>query len=127
MEPKKILIADDEKDLRDALRETLEGAGFAVLEAKDGEEAVDIAFREHPDLILLDIMMPKMNGHEALRTIRRDSWGKKAKVITLTSLDDATSVSNATFLKTNAYIIKSSESLADILKKVKQQLAGYTD
>jgi len=127
MEPKKILIADDEKDLRDALREALEGAGFSVLEAVDGEEAVSIALTERPDLILLDIMMPKMNGHEALRAIRRNPWGKNAKVISLTALDDATSISNAVFLKTGEYIIKSSASLADIVKKVKQHLVGYTD
>ena len=71
--------------------------------------------------------MPKLNGHQTLKALRADSWGKTAKVILLTSLDDATNVSEAVELKSNDYIMKSNASLESILKKVTQHLAGYYD
>ena len=124
---KKILIVDDEQDLRDALSVALGAAGFSTLTAADGETGLSVALAEKPDLILLDIAMPKMNGHQTLSRLRRDSWGKDVPVLLLTNYDDPANIVEGVELKSNDYIIKSSESLESIVKKVKQQLAGYHD
>lgn len=122
---KKILIVDDEKDLRDALGEALEHAGYQTLSASDGEEGVTKALEEKPDLILLDIMMPNMNGHEALARIRKDAWGKDAKVLLLTASDDPADVVNVVQNEGTDYLVKSNWSLEDVVKRVKQSLLGY--
>jgi DNA-binding response OmpR family regulator len=122
-----ILIVDDEKDLRDALGTALRQAGFTVLEALDGPQGLQLAELEKPDLILLDIMMPNMSGHQVLREIRMKPWGMRMKVILLTNSDDPTNISQGAELKSNDYIIKSQTSLEDIIKKVKQHLVGYHD
>jgi DNA-binding response OmpR family regulator len=124
---KKILVIDDEKDLRDALRVALTSAGYSVSEAEDGQNGLVLAEDERPDLILLDIMMPNMSGHQVLREIRMKPWGMRMKIILLTNSDDPTNISQGVELKSNDYIIKSQTSLSDIVKKVKQHLAGYTD
>jgi DNA-binding response OmpR family regulator len=120
-----ILIVDDEKDLRDALGTALRQAGFTVLEALDGPQGLQLAELEKPDLILLDIMMPNMSGHQVLRELRMKPWGMRMKVILLTNSDDPANISQGAELKSNDYIIKSQTSLEDIIKKVKQHLAGY--
>lgn len=122
---KTILVVDDEKDLREALTTSLTSAGYTVVTANDGKEGLALAQAEKPDLILLDIVMPHVNGHEMLHELRRDAWGKNVPVILLTNADDATNVAQGIELKSNDYIIKAQTSLEDIAKKVKQHLAGY--
>ncbi len=124
---KKILVVDDDTDLREALDSALTDAGFETLTANDGAEGLRIALENKPDLILLDIMMPTKTGHEMLGALRRDPWGKTAPVIFLTNFDDATNIAQGFEQKGNEYIIKSSTSLDSIVKKVKQYLAGYHD
>lgn len=68
-----ILIADDESHIRDTVRAYLQEAGFRVLTAQDGREAVFVTRQEKPDLVILDVMMPEMNGWDAARLIRRES------------------------------------------------------
>jgi CheY-like chemotaxis protein len=121
----KILVVDDEQDLRDALSEALIDAGYEVVKATNGQECVELALVHKPDLILLDIMMPHMDGHQALKEIRKDPWGKNVKVLMLTVSGDPTHISNAVAFGSDDYLIKSNTSLSDILKKVKQALAGY--
>ncbi len=122
-----ILIIDDEKDLRDALGMALRNAGFTVLEAIDGQSGLQLAETQKPDLILLDIMMPNMSGHQVLRELRMKPWGMRMKVLLLTNSDDPSNISQGVELKSNDYIIKSQTSLGDIIKKVKQHLVGYHD
>ncbi len=71
--PRTILVVDDEKTLRETLAESLEGEGFAVIQAADGREAVDKFRRHHPDLVLLDLMLPEISGTEVCRLIRAES------------------------------------------------------
>jgi CheY-like chemotaxis protein len=120
-----ILVVDDEKDLRDALRIKLESTGFTVIEAVDGEDGLAKAELHKPDLILLDITMPKMNGHQVLNQIRQTPWGLRIHVLILTNADDPHNIAQGVVLHTDDYIIKSQTSLEDIVKKVKQHLAGY--
>ena len=125
MNQKKILVIDDDTDLREALQTSMHSAGYDVLTAADGEGGLLSAFANKPDLILLDISMPKMNGLQVLHTLRRDPWGKDVQVLLLTNADDPTNIVHGVEQKSNDYIIKSQTSLENILKKVKQQLAGY--
>jgi DNA-binding response OmpR family regulator len=124
---KKILIIDDENDLRKALRTTLESAGYGVEEAENGMQGLSIAKTYNPDLILLDISMPRMTGHQVLRELQLHPSGKEASVILLTNSDNPSDIARGATLKSDDYIIKSQTSLQDILKKVKQHLAGYHD
>ncbi|MFH1192117.1 MAG: response regulator [bacterium] len=73
----KILLVDDDKLLVKTWGDKFRNSGFDVFIAYNGEQGMEVAFREHPDLILLDILMPKVDGMEALKKIRKDKWGKK--------------------------------------------------
>lgn len=81
----KVLAADDDPDILDLISYRLERSGCEVLRAVDGEEALDLARREHPDLAVLDVMMPKMDGYEVTRQIRSDPLTARIKVILLTA------------------------------------------
>lgn len=120
----KILIVEDEKDLREALRDVLDSENYSVLEAGTGAEGVKTALSEHPDLILLDILMPEMDGITALKKIRKDAWGKSAKVIILTNLNPSQE-RIITDLITNEpldYLIKSDWKIYDVVKKIEEAL-----
>jgi CheY-like chemotaxis protein len=84
-----ILIAEDHHDSREALGALLEAFGFKVLLAVDGLQAVELARRDHPDLILMDVMMPALDGLEATRRLRGFPDTRDIPIITLTALDQA--------------------------------------
>jgi len=85
MDKKKILIADDEQSVRELVKRLL-SQNHIVLEAGDGEEAIEIARREEPDLILMDIMMPKVDGYTACYQIKQDQATKAIPVVMLTGV-----------------------------------------
>ena len=116
---KRILIVEDELDIREAMAEALTQEGFSVSTAGNGSEGLKKSIEEKPDLILLDIIMPMMNGHEMLEKLRSDAWGKKAKVIMLTSMDDVKNISQAHSGAITDYLIKAHSSLSEIVAKVK--------
>lgn len=121
-ETKKVLIVEDESDLREALTTALGAEGFAVLGAADGEAGLQVALGEHPDLILLDITMPKMNGLDVLRALRADAWGKEVKVIVMTNHDDMGKIAEVLEAGGNEYVVKADASLAGIVAKAKEKL-----
>ena len=84
-----ILIAEDHLDSRDALRALLEAFGYRVIVAADGRQAVDMAISEHPDLVLMDIMMPEMDGFEATRALRGDARTANLPIIAVTAMEGA--------------------------------------
>jgi two-component system, OmpR family, alkaline phosphatase synthesis response regulator PhoP len=116
---KKVLVVDDEKDLRDAVKTALVYEGFEVEVAEDGVEGYAKAREMHPDLILLDILMPKQNGIDMLKAIRKESWGKDTQVIIMTVLDDMAKISEALESGANEYLVKTDVSLGGIVEKVK--------
>lgn len=118
-----ILIVEDEKDLREALFTVFAAEAFEVLVAEDGEEGLAKALSEHPDLILLDLMLPKKSGQEVLDALREDEWGKNAKVIVLTALEDLETLSSTIEKGGTDYLVKSDWKLQDIVAKVKERLA----
>jgi DNA-binding response OmpR family regulator len=119
---KKILIVEDEKDLQEALATALAYEEFVVVKASDGEEGLAVAEAEKPDLILLDITMPKMDGLEVLRTLKKSEWGKDIKVIVMTALDDLEKVAEVMDAGGDEYVVKTQVSLGDIMKKIKTKL-----
>lgn len=123
MSPKRIVcIVEDEVPLLHALCDKLSREGFATLEARNGEEGLAVILREHPDLILLDIVMPKMDGMTVLKKLREDAWGKSAKVIILTNLSDMDNMSAAIIHGSYNYLVKSDWRLEDIVVRVKEAL-----
>lgn len=122
---KKVLIIEDETDIREAIAEAIAEAGFVVSTAENGLVGFNKAITEKPDLILLDVVMPVMNGHETLKKLRQDPWGRSAKVVMLTSMDDVKNIGSAHEEKITDYLIKAHSSLEEILNKVR--LLIYTD
>ena len=121
---KTILIVEDEKSLRDAIADILRLKDFLPLEARNGREGLELAFSRHPDLILLDLIMPAMDGITALKKIREDAWGEKVPIIILTNLSETKEqfVDNTVTHKSTYYLIKSDWKLHDIIKKIEEIL-----
>lgn len=120
---KKILIAEDETTLRKILADMISQNGFEVLEAGDGEESLKKSFNEHPDLILLNILMPKIDGLAMLEKLREDEWGKNVPVIILTNVDpDGKELEKIIEYKASYYLIKSKTNMENIIIKIKELL-----
>ena len=122
---KKILVVEDERPLREALRDILTDSGYSVLEAVDGEKGLALALAEHPDITLLDLVMPKMNGTDMLTLLRADAWGKDAAVIILTNLsaDSGELVRNVVSGAPLFFLVKSDWNIHDVVDKVQEVLA----
>ena len=120
---KTVLVVEDDIALRELCADALTEAGYHVLLAPNGQEGVTAALTHHPQIILMDIMMPIMDGHEATRHIRADEWGRTARIIYLTNLSDPENVFTAFEHGSVEYIIKSSNSIGEIVNKVR--LAMY--
>lgn len=122
---KKILIVDDDriflKILHDAL--VVGGSGeYEVFSAFDGQEGFDIAKKEKPDLIMLDLVMPVLSGIEFLKKLRAEEWGAGIPVIVETQLSDLEKMSEGMELGVRGYIVKSDYSIDAILQQVKDVL-----
>ena len=105
MEKKKVLIVDDEENVRYIVRSMLGKENF-VLEAKDGEAAVNMARSYKPDIILMDIMMPNMDGYTACHTIKQDPATKAIPVVMLTALGQELNVKLSQEMGADGYITK---------------------
>ena len=115
------MIVEDESSLREAIVDILNREGFLPIEAKNGKEGIEVALSKHPDLILLDLIMPEMDGMTALKKIRANSWGSNVPVIILTNLS-ATSeqlVQDMITTKPTYYLVKSDWKIHDVVDKIK--------
>lgn len=125
--PKTILIVEDEQSLLDVLASKLSACGFSVLKAENGENGLNLALKHHPDLILLDIIMPKMDGMTMMHRLREDVWGSTARIIILTNLMDNEKVVEAMKNKASDYLIKTDWKLKDLVEIIKNKLGlNYT-
>lgn len=120
---KKVLIVEDDPAMLAILAERIAQEGFAVLQAQDGQQGLSIALREVPDLILLDLLMPKVSGTDMLSQLRKDSRGARVPVIILSNLNENDAASKTAQLKATSYIVKSNTSLAAIVGEVKKMLS----
>lgn len=119
---KKILIIEDEASLMKALIDKFNKIGVEILIARNGEEGLAVALADHPDLILLDIVMPRMDGITLLKILRKDKWGSKVPVILLTNLSDAEKIVEAKDRGVSDYLVKSDWRIEDVAEVVKKKL-----
>lgn len=115
---KKILLAEDDKFISLAYLDGLKRAGYEVEHAKNGKEALEKAKSFLPDLIFLDIIMPEMNGFEALEEIKKDESLKNIPVIVLSNLGQDTDIKKGKELGAIDYLIKANFSMAEVIKKI---------
>jgi DNA-binding response OmpR family regulator len=121
----KVLIVEDEEIMRKALVEVFQREGFEVEGAGDGEDGLALAMSTKPDIILLDIMMPKKDGISMLKDLRQDEWGAHVKVILLTNVSDVAKIAEAMesgIGESYDYLVKTDWKLEDVVSKVKMRL-----
>lgn len=112
----KILIADDEPNIVISLEYLLQREGYAVLVARDGQEALDTIAREQPALVLLDVMMPHKTGFEVCQAVRADEALQGTKILMLTAKGRETDVAKGLALGANAYMTKPFSTRELVLK-----------
>jgi DNA-binding response OmpR family regulator len=119
MGKKTVLVIDDEAGFLDVVKMRLEANNYQVIGAYDGREGFDKAKKEHPDLILLDLVMPNMNGFEALSQLKSDSRTMNIPVIVLTAKTEAEYALDAGKLGATDYMVKpaSMDMLVDMVKR----------
>lgn len=121
-----ILIVEDEQSQRKALVDKFTREGFSVLEARDGKEGFAAALQKQPHIILLDIVMPKMDGMTMLKKLRQaNTWGKGVPVVLLTNLssDDEKITKGVTEDEPAYYLVKSNWTISDVVEKVRERLS----
>jgi CheY-like chemotaxis protein len=121
-QPKRILLVEDDRFLRKAAEATLRRHGFSVCTAADGEEALQHIQAETPDLVLLDLIMPKLQGFEVLRLMKQNPATKQIPVVVLSNLGQESDVQQALQGGAIAYLIKANLSLQDLVIQVQKFL-----
>lgn len=121
MDKKKILVVDDEQDLLDFVTLRLEANNYQVVVARDGEEALKFFVQEKPDLVLLDIVMPKLNGFKVCQALKKNPAGAKIPIIMLTAKDRVNDIKLAKESGADAYIVKPFDA-STLLVTIKDQL-----
>ncbi len=120
----RVLLAEDDKFLRRAAEVELRRHGYVVLAAADGEEALRMATEQIPDIILLDLIMPKMQGFEVLKNLKEQESTAKIPVLIMSNLGQDQDVQQAMEGGAVGYLIKSNLSLKDLSRNVEQVLKG---
>jgi len=117
---KKILIVDDEPNIIFMLSHRLKQSGYEVITAKDGQEAFDVAKKEKPDIIILDLMLPKMNGYTVCGLLKRDTNFSRTPIIMLTARAQSSDKKQGEEAGADAYIKKpfKSEELLNIIEQL---------
>lgn len=119
---KKILLIEDEANLQKTMSEALRRAGYESINALDGEIGLNLAKNKKPDLILLDLVLPRLHGLEVLKKIKEDEETKAIPVIILTNLENMEDVDKAIALGATTYLVKTRYTLEEVTGKVKKAL-----
>lgn len=120
--PKKILLVEDDDNLASVYLTRLQAEGFDVRRVPNGEDALAAALEYHPDLMLLDVMMPKVSGFDVLDIIRNTPEIANLKVIMLTALSQEADQERAKSLGVDDYLVKSQVVIADVVQRIKSLL-----
>lgn len=118
----KIVLVEDDHDLRFLYKDKLERNGFTVFAAADGEEGFEIIKRHKPRIILLDLLLPLLNGPDMLARVRSEAWGSDVRVIILTNISKDEAPPALRFLRVDRYIVKAHYTPAQILNVVHEVL-----
>ena len=122
---KRILLVEDDRFLRRACEASLRQRGFTVVTAGDGEEALRLVKDERPDLILLDMLMPKLSGIDVLRALRGDATTRDIRVLVLSNSSREQDMAEVKKLGVVGYFVKADLSLKDLGDKVTRLLEGW--
>jgi DNA-binding response OmpR family regulator len=118
-----ILIVEDEGPLSDVLKDRFENEGFAVLTASDGAQGLLMALDKQPDVVLLDIIMPKVDGLTMLKELRANESGRNIRVIVMTNVSDSKEVHEALANGARDFLVKSDWVISDLVESVRRQLS----
>jgi DNA-binding response OmpR family regulator len=119
---KTILFIEDESALQKTFGEILRQEGFEMISALDGELGLRLAKEKKPDLILLDLVLPKMHGFEVLKKLKEDKKTKEIPIIVLTNLEGISDVDKTLELGVTTYLVKAHYSLEEVVEKIKKAL-----
>ena len=119
---KKILFIEDESALQKTLGDYLKKEGYEVVSALDGESGLRLAQSQKPDLILLDLILPKMDGFEVLKKLMKNPETKEIPVIILTNLERMEDIGRALELGAKTYLVKANYTLKEVTEKIKKVL-----
>jgi DNA-binding response OmpR family regulator len=119
----KILIVEDEGPLADVLKDRFENEGFDVLTARDGAQGLMLAIDKQPAVILLDIIMPKVDGLTMLKNLRAHETGKNIRVIVMTNVNDSKEVHEALANGARDFLVKSDWVISDLVESVRHQIS----
>lgn len=119
---KKVLLVEDDDALASVYQTRLEAEGFHIRRVPNGEDALAAALEYKPDLILLDVMMPKVSGFDVLDILRNTPEAANVKIIMLTALSQDSDRERAQSLGVDDYLVKSQVVIADVVAKIKQHL-----
>lgn len=119
----KILIVEDDESLSKMYQDKFRIEKFEVISANNGEDGLNLAFKEHPDIMLLDVMMPKMDGITTMARIREDDWGRNVPIIILSNLETSDKILKGIVESQPAYyLLKEKNTPEGVFEKVKQIL-----
>lgn len=119
----KVAIIEDNRDLQFIYKMKFEGAGYDVISAADGQKGLEVVQSFLPDVILLDLRMPKMGGDEMLTRLRATTWGRDIRVIILTNISKDEAPPVLRFLNVDRYIVKAHHTPAQVLG-ITQEVLG---
>jgi DNA-binding response OmpR family regulator len=119
---KRILFIEDESALQKTLGDILREEGYEMISALDGETGLRLAKEKKPELILLDLILPKISGLEVLKKLKEEKETKDIPVIVLTNLEDIKDVDKAIELGAKTYLVKAQYSLEEVVQKIKKAL-----
>lgn len=120
-----ILFIEDEESLQKTLSDALVNEGFKILNAFDGESGLKMASKQKPDLILLDLILPKMDGFKVLGQLKKQPETANIPVIVLTNLETTPSIEKTLELGATTYLVKANYELFDVIKKIKDNLPDW--
>jgi len=120
---KRILFIEDESALQKTFDEILKKAGYEMIAALDGEIGLRLAKTKRPDLILLDLVLPKMHGFEVLKQLKETPETKDIPIIVLTNLEGISDVDKAIELGATTYLVKTKYSLKEVVEKIEKALS----
>ena len=120
---KKILFVEDESALQKTFGDVLKKEGYDMISALDGEAGLRLAKERKPDLILLDLILPKMDGFEVLKQLKKEVETKAIPVIVLTNLERVVDIEKAIEAGATTYLVKANYTLEEVLEKIKKALS----
>ncbi len=119
---KKILFIEDELILQKTFTNLLQNEGYEIISALDGKTGLQLAKEKKPDLILLDLVLPKMHGFDVFKKIKEDEETKNIPIIVLTNLEEIKDIEKALELGATTYLVKARYTLEEVVEKIKKTL-----